>query len=71
MKSKMNKLNFSTYVFFLSGGFKGRKTMKNKPGTAKVGAISEAQKAQVFKIVRWRPFGLFETPVCCKIRKQN
>ena len=33
---------------------------KNKPGTAKVGAISKAQ------ILKGGPFGLFETPAGCK-----
>ena len=34
---------------------------------SRVGAISKAQKAQVFKIVKGGPFGLVENPVCCKI----
>ena len=43
---------------------------RNKTGTSKVGAISKAQKAQVFKIVKGGPFGLVENPVCCKISKK-
>ena len=34
--------------------------LKNKPGTAKVGAISEAQN------LKGGPFGLCETPAGCK-----
>ena len=36
------------------------KTVKNKPGTAKVGAISKAQN------LKGGPFGLCETPAVCK-----
>ena len=34
--------------------------------------MSKAQKAKrkVFKIVKGGPFGLFESPVCCKISKK-
>ena len=45
---------------------KGKKTLltllirKNKPGTAKVGAISKAQN------LKRGPFGLCETPAGCK-----
>ena len=38
---------------------------KNKPGTAKVGAISKAQ------ILKGGPFGLCETPAGCKKFKKN
>ena len=38
--------------------------MKNKPGTAKVGAISKAQN------LKGGPFGLCETPAGCKKLKK-
>ena len=66
-KPGSGKSSFSSFQGGLKNAILFSAFRRNKPGTAKVGAISKAQKARSFKIVNGGPFGLCETPVGCKI----